>query len=85
MKALVILLFVLSFYSCKKSDCKQCIRKWTYHSQHTDGSYPKDYDGPTESFEACGSDAIDNAQKTIKTHEVESNIIIDGTAECHCN
>lgn len=78
------------FYSCEK--CEYCTRTWTYqtHKESANGSTGSlsISTGPTETFEVCSGDAIENAQKTItsrsETYDGNYKWVTVGTGKTKC-
>lgn len=93
-KLFILILLTSTIWSCKKDECKQCTRNWSYHAyrKSTSGtvSNESNYSGITDTFYACDEDAIKAAEKGSSSHSETkvSNVytdIVDGTATCSCN
>lgn len=94
MKTIFISTIVLLLFSCSKDDCEKCTQTWKYTTyintgNHTNSNYSY-YDGVTETFYACGEDAIDAAEKGATTYSKtpipNSNkwSIVEGAGTCDC-
>ena len=80
MKKLIIVLLIGFCVSCAKEYCKKCTRTWTYKKSNDF----HEYKGSTETFEACGWQEIENAEKETTRKDSLSGYTITYTSECKC-